>query len=134
MTHYHYVSDFSLEFGPVMPGYRSAIANHRLASALRQTAVTNVFQGSRGASTLNHTPPFLRNPYPTTHPPFSCESAVMQPRGADTGQWSGVNIPSSSQSLQQPAIWELLFAAGELLICFSTPQPLLRAGTQDKFL
>lgn len=68
-THYH-VSDFSLEFRPVMPGYRSAITNRRLlASTLRQTAVTNVFQGGRGAPTPPPAPPLPPIlTLPPTHP------------------------------------------------------------------
>lgn len=107
-THYH-VSDFSLEFQPVMPGYRSAITNRRLlASTLRQTAVTNVFQGSRGAPT----PP----PAPHSHPSSPYRDAVTRSRHRSAD-------PAWTRTLRRPAIWELCFALGELFICFSTPHP-----------
>lgn len=88
------------------------------AWALRQTAVTNVFQGRQGAPTLNHTPLGLRSS--TRHPhTLSCESAVMQPRGADAGQRLGVNMPPppAPESLPRPGIQELLS-------CVSTPHPI----------
>lgn len=109
-THYHVSDFFALEFRPpVVPGHRSAITDRRvLASApLRQTAVTNVFQGRRGGGPPPHThhppcptAPAPTHPHPATHTPLPSESAVTL-RSRRLASLSG----------------------GAALICFSAPHP-----------